>query len=114
MKLKMIALAGAVALCCGVGGVTFADGLNIQIGGSPAPTIVEAPPTYVEEGATVNGVVVAEPPDADYVLINGQYYYWQPSLNVWVHSHHAGDWHPRAGAHVYNHWSDHPMYKGHH
>ena len=77
--------------------------------------IVEQPPTYVEEGATVNGVVVAAPPgDVDYVNIDGGWYYWQPSLNVWVHAHHANDWHPEGHGHVYHHWAEHPKYKDRH
>lgn len=114
MKLNLIALAAAGTLFCGAQAATFAQ-INVQIGGAPPPVVVETPPAYVEQGATVNGVLVAPPPpDADYVLIDGSYYYWLPSQNVWVHAHEPHDWHPPEKAHIYHRWADHPMYKAHH
>lgn len=77
----------------------------------PAPVVVVQPaPTYVEEGAVVGGVVVAEPAAIEgYVLLGGGWYYWHPGLHVWVHSGHPGNWHPEHGR-VYRGWAEHPMY----
>jgi hypothetical protein len=68
-------------------------------------------PAVVEEGAVYQGVVVAEPgPVADYVFINGGFYYWHPGLRCWVHAHRPEGWHPEPDAHVYYNWTDHPIY----
>jgi hypothetical protein len=78
----------------------------------PAPVVVQPAPVYVEEGAVVNGVVVAEPVGVDsYVLIDGGWYYWHPGFRCWVHAHRPYGWRPRGDMHVYHGWGEHPMYR---
>src|SRR5271169_3171718 len=51
----------------------------------PAVVVVQPAPQYVEEGATVNGVVVVAPPVVEgYVQVNGGWYYWHPTVQTWV------------------------------
>jgi hypothetical protein len=78
----------------------------------PAPVVVQAAPQYVEEGATVNGVVVVQQPVTDgYVLVNGGWYYWHPTLQVWVHAQRPAEWHPQPDARVYHAWAEHPKFR---
>ena len=78
-----------------------------------APAPVYGAPVYVDEGAVYQGVVVAPVETQDYVWVNGGWYYWHPGGNVWVHAHRSEGWHPPREAHVYQSWSEHPMYHAH-
>ena len=84
-----------------------------SVGEPPPQVVVPAPaPVVYEEGVVVNGVLLAEPVGVtDYVFIGGGWYYWYPTLGIWVHAHRPSDWRPREGVHVYRNWSDHPMYR---
>jgi hypothetical protein len=105
MNLRSLAL---ILLAVGLVGCTF------EVANPPPPppgAVAEPPPAYVEEGAVVNGVMVAAPADIDsYVQIGGGWFYWSPGFHCWVHAHRPEGWHPREGVHVYHHWGEHPMY----
>jgi hypothetical protein len=71
-----------------------------------------AAPTAYDEGATYNGAVIVEPPGVtDYVQNDGGYFYWHPTLNVWVHARREASWHPKEGAHVYHSFAEHPAFR---
>jgi hypothetical protein len=81
---------------------------------SPAPGVVApAPaPLVVEEGATVGNVVVIAPATVDsYILIDGEWYYWHPGFQCWVHAHRGMGWRPGPEVRIYRGWSEHPMYR---
>ena len=105
--MNMRIIASALALS------TALLGTSISVTPVRADTTVvveDTPPTFVEEGATINGAVVVAPADVDYVTIDGAWYYYHPGLHTWVHVNHDKDWHPDAKAHIYHKWSEHPMY----
>ena len=110
MKVKTGIIVSAVALSTILAGsaatAVYADPQIIGI------TVVEERPTFVEEGATFSGTVVVAPADVgEYVFIDDGWYYYHPTLHVWVHAKHDKDWKPPAKVHVYHKWSEHPMYK---
>ena len=85
-----------------------------QVVPPPGATVVPAPPTpvIIEEGATVNNVVVVAPATMDsYVLVGDEWYFWHPGLMCWVHAHRAMGWRPGPEIHVYHGWGEHPMYR---
>ena len=71
------------------------------------PSVVVDVPAYVEVGTVVDGVVVVEPVNADYVFIDGGWYFY--GSGRWVHANHPSYWHPQG--HVYHGWNEHPVYR---
>ena len=79
------------------------------VGIQPGPSA-----TIIEEGSNFDGTVVRAPDSGlDYVLIDGRWYYYHPTLHAWVHVDHDKDWRPPHDGHIYRSWSDHPMYRDH-
>jgi hypothetical protein len=109
MNLRFLAVS-ALALPM-VGCVVRAQPAAVVVAPAPAPVVVQPAPTYVEEGAVVNGVVVAPIEVDSYVLIGGDWFYWNPGFHCWVHAHRGYGWRPRGEARVYHGWGEHPMYR---
>ena len=106
-KALVLPLLGALVIGCERRVVEVRPQREVVV--EPAAPVYVAP-AYVEEGATVGGVVVVPAPVDSYVVIGGEWYYWHPALRCWVHAHRAAAWHPGPEVRVYRSWGEHPMY----
>jgi len=113
MNIRSTLLISAIAASATLLGATAQPARAQVISGTVI--IQEGPPArIVEEGTTFDGTIVRVPDGPlDYVLIDGRWYYYHPTVKTWVHVDHDKDWHPPREGHVFNKWSEHPMYREH-
>lgn len=79
----------------------------------PAQVVYVGAPVIVQEGAYVDGVIVAPPPViVEWVIVDGGWYYYHPHFHRWVYAPRPRGWHPPRGSHevTIRDWSERPRH----